>query len=593
MLTRNELRFLTALLGLAFAAPALAAQTFADLDAPLASSARFLPLPHSQNTSALPLRPSVSPTPLRLPLAASARPLPLSTPFSAQVASVNLANASIPVHVASASESTSAFSSSLAESTLNYVPVVACSAAESFDVVACFPDYPLNLTSWTNSFDPLVGNSFLSPAARKEHFHWGPALWQSLEFLVTEHAFRLATDPYARHLLVHRPLWHDYWASLNDFHMNRWGDGDSFIVNYIGHPMQGAVTGNIFLQNDPQGRSASFGKSSAYWHSRLKAWVWAAAYSTYFEIGPVLSETALGNEGGYTYVPGCGWYLQCHPIPGKHYKPPNNNTGWVDFVITPTLGIGWIVLEDAIEREIVDRIAKDSHADKYKLMRSALAPSKTMANVLAGKFPWYRYPTENSVAAAFGAPLHPLVVLPAWKDAPRWSTGVHFISVDLPMDRQGCNACRQFASGAGFDFSYRGSRYVYFDSEANFFPGSGSWGSRGSAQQVLAGLKIGYTSRSWGIFSQVRPGFLHYEKTLQPGSATIYTDSTRFALDLGGSFEYYASTRSTLRFRVGTMLVHYLTGRPDPLQPPVTVLSDQYYTLQGNLYLSSGYVFRF
>jgi hypothetical protein len=506
---------------------------------------------------------------------------------------VNLANSFFPLPLARSSSRFNSTFSSLPESTLSLEPLAACSAADSADATACFPDYPLNLTTWTSSFDPLVGNSFLSPAATKEHFHWGPALWQSLEFLVAEHAFRLATDPYARHLLFHRPLWQDYWSSLSDFHMNRWGDGDSFLVNYIGHPMQGAVTGNIFLQNDPQGRSASFGKSSAYWHSRLKAWVWAAAYSTYFEIGPVLSETALGNEGGYTYVPGCGWYLKCHPIPDKHYKPPTNNTGWVDFVITPTVGIGWIVMEDAIEREIVDRIAKDSHAAKYKAMRSALAPSKTLANVLAGKYPWYRYPTEDSVAAAFGAPLRPIVVLPAWKDAPRWSTGMHFISVDLPMDRQGCNSCRQFTSGAGFDFSYRGSRLVYFDSEANFFPGSGSWGSRGSAQQVLAGLKIGYTSKSWGVFSQVRPGFVHYEKTLQPGSSTIYSDSTRFALDLGGSVEYYASTRSMLRFRVGTMLVHYLTGRPDALQPPVTVLSDQYYTLQGNLYLSSGYVFRF
>ncbi len=500
----------------------------------------------------------------------------------------------MPLHLFHSSIEPSPSVSPLPEANVDLLAPVPCSDIKSLNVSPdCSTDDPLILTSWTSSFDPLVGNSFLSPAASKEHFHWGPALWQSLEFLVMEHTFRLATDPYARHLLFHRPLWHDYRASLNDFHMNRWGDGDSFIINYIGHPMQGAVSGDIFLQNDPQGRSATFGKSSAYWHSRLKAWVWAAAYSTYFEIGPVLSETALGNEGGYTYVPGCGWYLKCHPVPGKQYKPPNNNTGWVDFVITPTVGIGWIVMEDAIEKEFVDRIAKDSPALKYKLMRSALSPSKTLANVLAGKTPWYRYPTESSVAAAFGAPLRPVVILPAWKDEPRWSTGIHFISVDLPMDRQGCNSCRQFTSGAGFDFSYRGSRFVYFDSEANFFPGSGSWGSRGSSQEVLAGLKIGHTSRSWGLFSQVRPGFIHYEKTLQPGSSTIYTDSTRFALDLGGSVEYYASARSTLRLRVGTMLVHYLSGKPDPWQPPVTVLSDQYYTLQGSLYLSTGYVFRF
>jgi hypothetical protein len=108
--------------------------------------------------------------------------------------------------------------------------------------------------------------------------------------------------------------------------MGRWGDGDDFLVNYIGHPLEGAVTGDIFIQNDPHGRSESFGKSGAYWKSRFRAMLYAAAYSAYFEVGPVLSEAALGNEGGYTYVPQCG--LAPCSIPGRKLKPPTNNTGW-------------------------------------------------------------------------------------------------------------------------------------------------------------------------------------------------------------------------------------------------------------------------
>jgi hypothetical protein len=214
----------------------------------------------------------------------------------------------------------------------------------------------------------------LQPA---ERFHWKGALWQSFGFLVAEHAFRIANDPYARYLLLHKPFWHDYWTSANQFHMSHWGDGDDFIVNYIGHPMEGAVAGYIFLNNDPKGGSVPFGKSPEYWYSRLKAMTWAAAFSTYFEIGPILSEAAIGNEGGYTYVPGSR----------KHPKPPTNNTGWVDFVITPTVGTGWIVLEDVIEREVVDRLAKGSTALKYKLLRGSLAPSHTFANIFAGNTP--------------------------------------------------------------------------------------------------------------------------------------------------------------------------------------------------------------
>lgn len=57
--------------------------------------------------------------------------------------------------------------------------------------------------------------------------------------------------------------------------------------------------------------------------------------------------------------------------------------------------------------------------------------------------------------------------------------------------------------------------------------------------------------------------------------------------------EYYASSRSTIRFDIGTTFVRYLTGHPDPRQLPQTVLSDEYIATQGNFHLGSGYVFRF
>jgi hypothetical protein len=102
----------------------------------------------------------------------------------------------------------------------------------------------------------------------------------------------------------------------------------------------------------------------------------------------LLSEAALGNAGGYTYVPKCG--LAPCTIPGRTLKLATNNTGWVDFVVTPTVGMGWIVLEDAIEAKVVDPLAGDSTALKWKILRGSLAPSHSMANFLQGKLPWYR-----------------------------------------------------------------------------------------------------------------------------------------------------------------------------------------------------------
>ena len=442
-----------------------------------------------------------------------------------------------------------------------------------------------------NEFDLLSVKPILLAPPPSEKMHWKAAFWQSFGFLVVGHGFRLANDGGARYLLFHKPFWHDYWASADNFHMSRWGDGDSFIVNYIGHPMEGAVYGDIFLNNDPKGRSARFGKSSTYWYSRLKAMAWATAWEAYFEIGPVLSEAAIGNEGGYTYVPGCGLY-PCDKYPGKQFKPPTNNTGWVDFVITPTVGMGWIVLEDAIEREFVDRIAKDSPALKYKILRGSLAPSHTFANMFAGKLPWFRYPVEGSFEQTYGGPLHP-VERPLWKDEPRYSFGAQFISMNFPLDRESCSNCKQFVPGYGFDFNYRLAKYAYFDSAANLFPGSGSYGQHGAAQEALVGLKLGPTLDRWGLFFNLRNGFIHYDKTLVPDNSSSYESTWRYALDLGGTVEFYASRNSTLRLNAGTTLIHYLQGYPDPKQPPTSVLSTEYYSFQGSPYVTTGYVFRF
>jgi hypothetical protein len=426
---------------------------------------------------------------------------------------------------------------------------------------------------------------------REEKFQWKPALIQSVEFLLFEHAFRLVDDPYLRYLLFHKPFWHDYAVSAGKFDMSRWGDGDDFLVNYIGHPMQGGVTGNIYIQNDPRARALKFGKSGAYWQSRMKAMAWSAVYSAYFEIGPGLSEVAIGNEGGYTYTPGCGHYVCDRP----GYKPPTNNTGWVDFIVTPTMGTGLLILEDSIDREIMDRYFQDDSRFGIKVVRSMLSPTHSMANMLAGRMPWFRFSDDALERnAAFGPVVNPrLDSDESWRYEHRWSAGLHYTNIDLPMDWPGCAACRMHSSGAGATLGYRLTKFISFDSEFNVFPGSGSADGKSSAEELLAGVKIGRTLGSWGLFTTLRPGLIHYDKTLAPGSQTDYESANRFAFDAGGVVEYYASSRSTIRFDIGTTFVRYLSGHPDPRQLPRTVLSDDYITTQGNFHLGSGYVFRF
>lgn len=193
-------------------------------------------------------------------------------------------------------------------------------------------------------------------------FNWKSAFKQSLLFLSIQHGYAL-TQPKTREALQGNFL-KDYASSVKSLH--GWEDGGRFFTNYIAHPMQGSFMGFIQIQNDPKGIKQRFGASGDYWRSRMKAMAWSAAWSTQFEIGP-LSQASIGNVG----------------LKGKQT--------WIDIVITPTVGTAFLITEDAIDRFVIERIERMS--DNYYVMafaRMLLNPSRTMANIIRFKFPWYR-----------------------------------------------------------------------------------------------------------------------------------------------------------------------------------------------------------
>jgi hypothetical protein len=211
-------------------------------------------------------------------------------------------------------------------------------------------------------FLPSLNPTEESPApAESGGFQWKPALRQSAIFLVYQHAFRFATEAGTRSELK-GPFFKDYIRSLKGMH--GWEDNDSFLVNYIGHPMMGCVTGWIQIQNDSRGGMQQFGKSEGYWNSRMRAMAWSAAYSLQFELGPV-SEASLGNVG-------------------KDQK----TMGTVDLVVTPLAGTGWLVMEDALDRYLIRRL--ESGRKWNAIIRSVLNPGRSVANALRGKYPWFR-----------------------------------------------------------------------------------------------------------------------------------------------------------------------------------------------------------
>jgi len=200
-------------------------------------------------------------------------------------------------------------------------------------------------------------------------FHWASAFKQSLLFLGVQHGYAMTQAKTRREL--RGPFIKDYFRSVG--RLGGWADGGRFFTNYISHPMEGSITGFIQIQNDPRGIRQEFGKSRAYWKSRLKAMAWNAAYSTLFEIGPI-SQSSIGNVGLHT------------TLDGKKRK-----MAYVDLVVTPTLGTAWLIGEDILDRFVVRRLEVSTFRPLWRnTLRVILNPMRGAANMLRFKVPWYR-----------------------------------------------------------------------------------------------------------------------------------------------------------------------------------------------------------
>lgn len=194
-------------------------------------------------------------------------------------------------------------------------------------------------------------------------FHWGPALAESGLLLAIQHSLRMVQEKTRDHL--GGPFWHDYVDAISGLH--GWDDGNPAVTNYIGHPMMGAVTGFIQVQNDPRGKALEWDPHSRrYWTSRLKALGWAAGYSTVFELSPI-GEAGIGNVGS-----------------------DRGTMGYVDLVVTPLGGFGLLLLEDYLDARVIKRIEQGKSPGTARVLRVIINPDRSVANLLRFKRPSHR-----------------------------------------------------------------------------------------------------------------------------------------------------------------------------------------------------------
>lgn len=212
--------------------------------------------------------------------------------------------------------------------------------------------------------------------AKECRFHWWPALAQQTEYLAIETTWNLSTNTFVRDSTFHGH-WFQHWMdSVDGFKFSRWNDANPISDDYVGHPMMGAITMDIFLQNYPRGMSIEFQNTKEYWHSRLWALLWSTVYSTQWKLGPI-SEASIGNTGRLTAF-------------DKNAGHKTNGTGTVGLVITPLGGWVWAMGEDFMDMQIIRYGDARTTNPIFLLGMGFLNPCRSFANIMRWKAPWYR-----------------------------------------------------------------------------------------------------------------------------------------------------------------------------------------------------------
>jgi len=256
-------------------------------------------------------------------------------------------------------------------------------------------DLQIGLEASATDDDDSAGSTsgainFIQPESQKKQgFRWGRALLESFMFLSIEQAYVVHDDYHwvtVRGGIPFNHYWSDYKKSLNTWIHSAWNDGDPLMYGYVGHPIQGALTSYIQIQNDPRGDDLEFSNTKEYWHSRFRATIWNAVYSTQWNIGP-LSEITVEKYGTALRSP---WNAATGKWPCNTHHC-YTGVGQIDLVMTPVGGFAWLVGEDYLDKRVA-RFVEGETRNHFLIdfTRCAVNPVRGGASILHGRRPWYR-----------------------------------------------------------------------------------------------------------------------------------------------------------------------------------------------------------
>jgi hypothetical protein len=204
--------------------------------------------------------------------------------------------------------------------------------------------------------------------------HWHQLAISGSLYLAFQNTGNVYSGYWYRHETLTGKWWDRYVNSVEGWRWKVWSDDNPFLDDYVGHPMMGAITNALWIQNDPKGMTLEQSNSWAYWRSRLRATAFSAAFSFEWKLGPV-GEASIGHNGDHYFY---------------DKDVYTNETGWVELVTTPVGGLVWTLGEDALDRTLVRRLESRPRGPLTLLGISFLTPARATGNILRFRPPWYR-----------------------------------------------------------------------------------------------------------------------------------------------------------------------------------------------------------
>ena len=166
---------------------------------------------------------------------------------------------------------------------------------------------------------------------------------------------------------------------------------------------------------------------------------------------------------------------------------------------------------------------------------------------------------------------------------PKYEFGLHYatLNVSEKSDKD---------SGLGLRFTYNLNDYLGLEAETSGFPQRREGGGNNETQGLF-GVRAGKRNERYGLFAKVRPGLTRFYLLGTPGQTIFEQGHTRFALDMGGVFEYYPTQNTAIRVDVGDTMVRFKTGDffYQRLDEPMFVQR----RLSHNLQINIGFALRF